>query len=385
MRHVVLEEAPRRPHEAMRRDPRGRDDEDVVIPLSARMPDALADLCRSFRDFLSDATDEADLRDVAYSAGAAGTSGAPAGDRRRRARRGPRRPRRLPAGRAACLRRDGPAAPGAPAAPCSSSRRGRHPAGRGARALRSRAGLPPAIERCDWSCCGAVSPSPFAVRFAIQVRSPPCGSRGGSCRARPSARASVRSRPQAVSGGLSPEDATKTIVRRRATPAGLRDDLARLAAAGHDVFIEVGTQPGLARLIRESVARDQASPLVVSLAPGRRPRPGIDAMVGRFPLCRGLRDRVVERVSPPGRFVRLPSYPWRRERYWIDDEEAAAAGRRRPRHVIPIAAADRATPTSLIDYLRDRTAGHPRPLARSGRPRSAAAGDGARLDRSPWS
>ncbi len=25
------------------------------------------------------------------------------------------------------------------------------------------------------------------------------------------------------------------------------------------------------------------------------------------------------RVSPPGRFVRLPTYPWQRERFWIDD------------------------------------------------------------------
>ena len=59
------------PHPAMRRDPRGRDDEDVVIPLSARdRRTPWRTSAASFRDFLSDAPDELDLRDVAYSAGA---------------------------------------------------------------------------------------------------------------------------------------------------------------------------------------------------------------------------------------------------------------------------------------------------------------------------
>src|SRR5262249_12353514 len=64
--HVLLEEAPSQPDARMRRDPCGRDDEDVVIPLSARTPDALADLGRSFRDFLSATSDEWDLCDLAY-------------------------------------------------------------------------------------------------------------------------------------------------------------------------------------------------------------------------------------------------------------------------------------------------------------------------------
>ena len=42
-----------------------------MIPLSARTPEGLYDLCRSFRRFLSDAGEGLDLRDVAYSAGRA--------------------------------------------------------------------------------------------------------------------------------------------------------------------------------------------------------------------------------------------------------------------------------------------------------------------------
>ena len=33
------------------------------------------------------------------------------------------------------------------------------------------------------------------------------------------------------------------------------------------------------------------------------------------------------RVSPAGRFVRLPTYPWQRERFWLDDREDASGTR----------------------------------------------------------
>src|SRR5262249_6036855 len=55
--HLVLEEAPRLVHSGTGRAPDVRDDEDVVIPLSARTPDALGELARTFRDFLSAAPD----------------------------------------------------------------------------------------------------------------------------------------------------------------------------------------------------------------------------------------------------------------------------------------------------------------------------------------
>src|SRR5262249_20920056 len=70
--HVVLEEAPSHPHGGMRRNLGGREGEDVVIPLSARTPDALADVCRSFRELLSRAPNEWDLGDLAYSPAAGG-------------------------------------------------------------------------------------------------------------------------------------------------------------------------------------------------------------------------------------------------------------------------------------------------------------------------
>ena len=157
---------------------------------------------------------------------------------------------------------------------------------------------------------------------------------------------------------LGLEDATTTITRSQGDgvhhPAGrLRDDLARLAAGGHDVFIEVGAHPSLARFIRESVARDQESPLIVSSLRGGDH--GLESMrwSAAFLYAAGF-EIDWSRVSPPGRFIRLPSYPWRRERYWLDDEEAAPRVVA-PADAIPIVAADE-HPDGLIDYLRDRTA-----------------------------
>src|SRR5262249_39941410 len=40
-----------------------------------------------------------------------------------------------------------------------------------------------------------------------------------------------------------------------------------------------------------------------------------------FLYARGF-DLEWSRVAPPGRFLRLPSYPWQRQRFWIDDRDA---------------------------------------------------------------
>src|SRR5262249_51469780 len=38
------------------------------------------------------------------------------------------------------------------------------------------------------------------------------------------------------------------------------------------------------------------------------------------------------RVSPPGRFIRLPNYSWRRQRYWLDQEAPPPRSARRHEH-----------------------------------------------------
>ena len=124
----------------------------------------------------------------------------------------------------------------------------------------------------------------------------------------------------------------------------LRDELARLAAAGHDVFLEIGAQPGLTATIRESVARSQASPLILSsLRGGDR---GLESLRwSAASLYAAGFDIDWSRVSPRGALRPPAPYPWRRERYWLD-EEATARDHRPPEAIRTI---DVSSPPTLTN------------------------------------
>ena len=92
------------------------------------------------------------------------------------------------------------------------------------------------------------------------------------------------------------------------------------------VFVEIGPHPTTAALIKASVRSKCAEPLVLpSLRRGER---GLDTLrsSAAFLYARGL-DLDWTRVTPPGRLVRLPRYPWQRERYWIDAADRGPASR----------------------------------------------------------
>ena len=94
--------------------------------------------------------------------------------------------------------------------------------------------------------------------------------------------------------------------------------IGELAREGFQVFLEVGPHPILASAVKESLGPRGASALVLPSL--RRGDAGLGSLrwsaaslyVVGFDLEWG-------RVSPPGRFVRLPGYPWQRERFWLDD------------------------------------------------------------------
>ena len=97
----------------------------------------------------------------------------------------------------------------------------------------------------------------------------------------------------------------------------LAEAIAGLAGKGVQIFVEIGPHPTTAALIKASVRSKCAEPLVLpSLRRGER---GLDTLrsSAAFLYARGL-DLDWTRVTPPGRLVRLPHYPWQRERYWID-------------------------------------------------------------------
>lgn len=98
-----------------------------------------------------------------------------------------------------------------------------------------------------------------------------------------------------------------------------------LIADGHHLFCEIGPHPALAGYLTECLAeRSRSGSVVASL---RRHEDERRAML-RALAALHVRGRSVDWASvlPNGASVPLPTYPWQRERYWLDPSPADAAG-----------------------------------------------------------
>ncbi|HWE39890.1 MAG TPA: amino acid adenylation domain-containing protein, partial [Isosphaeraceae bacterium] len=100
------------------------------------------------------------------------------------------------------------------------------------------------------------------------------------------------------------------------------DAISTLESEGFDVFLEIGPHPIHRGAIAETLGMRSPRPAVV---PTLR-RDGH----GRADLLRSVASLYVrgcpvvwERLAPPGRFRRLPTYPWQGKRHWV--EEAAGS------------------------------------------------------------
>ncbi len=124
-----------------------------------------------------------------------------------------------------------------------------------------------------------------------------------------------------VGGTLSVEDAAVRIAAGTGPEtARFPVAIAKLANEGFEVFLEVGPHPALASAIKQCFGSRERTPLI--LASLRRGDVGLGTMRSSAAslYAQGF-DIEWSRVSPAGRFVRLPGYPWQRERFWLDDEE----------------------------------------------------------------
>src|SRR5881227_103109 len=95
-----------------------------------------------------------------------------------------------------------------------------------------------------------------------------------------------------------------------------------LAATGHDLFLEIGAHPALAGAIHECLRRRGGTGTV--LASQRHMEPQRAAMLRALGalFCAGRRVNWAAVFSgSANQFVRLPSYPWQRERCWQECED----------------------------------------------------------------
>jgi amino acid adenylation domain-containing protein len=336
--HLVLEEAPGR-SQVGRVDDHDPGAEEVVFPLSARTPAALWDLAASMREMLSGGACDLDLRDLAYTLGA---------------RRGHHdyRLALVAASRDEIIDALGAFRCGEPHISSVQGRRlpGRRPRlvvvfsgagglwpGAGAALFRCEPAFRAAIEWCDsvlfrqlgWSLASELVRHEISsriddptvarlVQFALQVGLAALWKSWGIVPDRFVGDGIGELAAAHLSGAMSLEDADGIAAGPLPERAPFPARLARLADDRFDVFLEVGPHPILASTMKECLGSGAGSPQI--LASLRRGDSGRETLRSSAAVlyANGF-DLEWSRVSPPGRFVRLPGYPWQRERFWLDE------------------------------------------------------------------
>ena len=323
--------------------------DEVVVPLSAKSPAALWDLALAIRAALSDPSCDLDLVDLAHTAGA---------------RRGHHdyRLALVASSRDEVVEALDAYRRGEPHLSTLAGRRlsGRRPrtafvfSGHGGlwqgagRALFDREpSFRNAIERCDSILSRQLGWSPAAkwwasdsssrigdpavdqvVQFALQVALAALWKSWGIVPERSVGDGIGEVTAAHVAGSLSLEDAATIIARGQADAASpprwipsmprFPEAIGELAREGFQVFLEVGPHPILASAVKESLGPRGASALVLPSL--RRGDAGLESLRwSAASLYAAGFDLEWARVSPPGRFVRLPGYPWQRERFWLED------------------------------------------------------------------
>ena len=95
--------------------------------------------------------------------------------------------------------------------------------------------------------------------------------------------------------------------------------LGHLIATDHDVFVELGPHPALLGSIGHLLGETGKDGVALgSLRRGQDGRATLLRSVAAFYAAGGT--LLWSALNPPGRFVRLPSYPWQRERHWSKPE-----------------------------------------------------------------
>jgi acyl transferase domain-containing protein/SAM-dependent methyltransferase len=105
-------------------------------------------------------------------------------------------------------------------------------------------------------------------------------------------------------------------VRHAREAVRFRDGVASLAQAGYRVFVEIGPRPTLLGLAEQCIAEGEAT-WVPTLRPGAPERTTMLEALGRL-FTAGVGFDATRVSGGRRRKVSLPTYPFERERYWLD-------------------------------------------------------------------
>ncbi|AUX47811.1 6-deoxyerythronolide-B synthase [Sorangium cellulosum] len=135
-----------------------------------------------------------------------------------------------------------------------------------------------------------------------------------------------------VTGALCRGDelAAEYWVRNLREPVLFSQAIARLAEDGHTLFLEMSPHPILTPSVEEGLReRAHGGVALGSLRRGQDERRAL--LLSAATVYAHGHPVSFKRVAPPGgRCVRLPSYPWQRERYWLDDSTPPGSQPDRP-------------------------------------------------------
>ncbi|MCX6047813.1 MAG: type I polyketide synthase, partial [Chloroflexi bacterium] len=105
-------------------------------------------------------------------------------------------------------------------------------------------------------------------------------------------------------------------------PVRFADAIAHLHHAGSTHFLEVSPHPVLVRSVQECLKAETgaAAGAYQVLASLRREQPEWTTLLGTLGQLYALGYPLAWTQLVQGHFVRLPSYPWQRERYWLESD-----------------------------------------------------------------
>ena len=103
-------------------------------------------------------------------------------------------------------------------------------------------------------------------------------------------------------------------------PVLFADAMGALAEEGHKLFLEIGPHPVLGASIKEVLNHVKVRGQVVTSLKRAQPESLTFYQALAELFCLGVLPNWQKLYPEGGQFVRLPLYPWQRERYWLESE-----------------------------------------------------------------